>query len=226
MDQDPAVGHGPADPADTTCEMVRMVMAREGRQQRIRREHFREVLKNTGGQRPLQEYVDEASAQLRLIFGWLLERIGNEYVVVSVLEAGSNELLAGLVRVRGAQRGMSMLVLCLIVVYENHARELYLLDALAEFGIAETQARPFLAEMTKGGYLEEEKTVYRLGARARREFAEEDFVGAMAEVLGCGASGGAGEGQNENGAGQDSLLRRRCRATVSRCFARLAEHGN
>lgn len=147
--------------------LLRMVMTRSARNQKIRREHFTAILHKHNVKGNTKAIISQVDAELKEVFGLKLDQSTNDIVLVSNLQKDTKLLLQKLVENGDGSEfkgnpydtfyfmnkekrnettvsmldsifgGIIMLLIGLVIVNENRIRESDLLDGLSQFGFSE-----------------------------------------------------------------------------------------
>ncbi|OVF07942.1 putative Smc5-Smc6 complex subunit [Clavispora lusitaniae] len=147
--------------------LLRMVMTRSARNQKIRREHFTTILHKHNVKGNTKAIISQVDAELKEVFGLKLDQSTNDIVLISNLQKDTKLLLQKLVENGDGSEfkgnpydtfyfmnkekrnettvsmsdsifgGIIMLLIGLVIVNENRIRESDLLDGLSQFGFSE-----------------------------------------------------------------------------------------
>lgn len=228
--------------------LLRMVMSRHSRNQKLRKEHFAGILRRFNLKGNIIPWIEVLRKETETVFGFTIKQMGNEIVIIDNLELKSRAVLATVLQTEASATrpplhdqnhfmprnrrsltivntsdlisgGISMLVICIIVVNENRIRESDLLDALNVFGLSDNlnamvanlnkNTQDVLSELVKKEYLEKSSPLqgdlsspaeFSLGKRALREFSPQNILEVLLSM----------HDQEE--------LRQKCYKTIQRCF--------
>lgn len=234
--------------------LLRMVITRQARNQKIRREHFTLILHSHNLKGNTKPWITTVNSELKALFGLeLIPSGGSDLSVVSCLQSESKRAFGKLIRMEQnleesgrslqdplfylprqkrsqlivnttelLQGGIAMLIICIIVVNGNRVREADLIETLTEFGFSENlniqvanlnkSSQDVLQELTKREYLHKSVSNssdrsnlqivdYSLGKRSIREFAPQDMLAVIEEIMGF-----------------DNERNQKCVKTVQLCF--------